>query len=137
MELVATDLMPLAASKLWVLSQPLLWGGVATDLMPLAASKRCDHGGDEPGRSCNRPNAACGIETYVFMDKKNVMNVVATDLMPLAASKQYSLSSIRLLRSGCNRPNAACGIETQWVLSGQSNNIVATDLMPLAASKQL
>ena len=60
---------------------------VATVLMPLAALKRNPH--EHPFefvKSCNCPNAACGIETRF---------VIITNY------KSYS----------CNCPNAACGIE--------------------------
>ena len=85
---VATDLMPLAASKHHDTISAIVYAMVATDLMPLAASKlKSNSILDFVGISCNRPNAACGIETM------GAVTAVAVG-------------------RGCNRPNAACGIET-------------------------
>ena len=53
--------------------------------MPLAASKRRDAQDEDEFKSCNRPNAACGIETMKFYSEKSESEDVATDLMPLAA----------------------------------------------------
>ena len=56
--------MPLAASKQTKLGLCSILNLVATDLMPLAASKRqltFSHSIEKI--RCNRPNAACGIET--------------------------------------------------------------------------
>ena len=60
---------------------------------------------------CNRPNAACGIETP-YISTIGVSMKVATDLMPLAASKHIKPKLTGIEDNGCNRPNAACGIET-------------------------
>ena len=67
------------------------------------------------GASCNRPNAACGIETF-YIRYWNWILTVATDLMPLAASKPYNTLHERPLEDCCNRPNAACGIETMLLV---------------------
>ena len=61
---------------------------VATDLMPLAALKPKDYGiNASVARGCNRPHAACGIETPATIFHISNYYKVATDLMPLAALK--------------------------------------------------
>ena len=81
--------------------------------MPLAASKHIvSKLLGENILSCNRPNAACGIETEEMKAFDEARGRVATDLMPLAASKPNYDLRIHIV-SRCNRPNAACGIETK------------------------
>ena len=80
--------------------------------MPLAALKLETYvRPDFEFGGCNRPHAACGIETAVGC---------------IEGSIEHS----------CNRPHAACGIETTAIRHFIPDfKHVATDLMPLAALK--